>query len=68
MASADLVWGGIVIAGAAYEGWALVTKRSGDTLSERVRTWFRVRTCTGRAVFTVAWLVFSVWFLIHILS
>ncbi|MDF2712890.1 MAG: hypothetical protein K0R62_8542, partial [Nonomuraea muscovyensis] len=40
-----------------------------DTLSENVRTLFRIRTSKlGRAAFTVGWSGFSVWFLVHILT
>ncbi|MEU0443809.1 hypothetical protein ABZ202_29455, partial [Streptomyces sp. NPDC006186] len=40
----------------------------GNTLSERVRAWFRVHTRPGRAVFAVAWTGFATWFLVHILT
>ena len=61
-----MIWFGLVLLGAAFEGYALASGRSGDTLSETTRRWFRVREPVGRAVFTVAWLAFTVWFLIHI--
>jgi hypothetical protein len=68
MTSADWVWGGWVIAFGVLEARALASKRQGDTLSERVRAWFRVNTGPGRALFTAVWSGFAVWFLIHILS
>lgn len=68
VSSADLVWGGLLLAGAAFEVYALVNGRDGDTLSERTRSWFRVRTRTGALVFGVAWCVFATWFLLHILT
>lgn len=68
MTSADWVWGGLLAAGAAFEVYALRNGRSGDTLSERTRSWFRVRTLAGRAVFTLAWIAFASWYLVHIIG
>lgn len=68
MATADVVWGGLLAAGAVAEVIALRSGRQGDTLSERTRAWFRVHTPTGRAVFAVAWVGFAVWYLVHILG
>lgn len=68
MTSADIIWGGLLVVGALFEVYALRNGRSGDTLSESTRRWFRVRTRTGAFVFGVAWCAFSVWFLIHILA
>lgn len=67
MRSADIVWGGLLVVGAAVEVHALFNERAGDTLSERVRAWFRVRTRRGRLVFAGSWVGFAVWFLFHIL-
>ncbi|WNZ14964.1 hypothetical protein [Streptomyces sp. 11x1] len=54
---------------ALFETWALINRRKGDTLSENTRKLFRIRTSkTGRAAFTVGWLGFSGWFLLHILT
>ncbi|MFE1289642.1 hypothetical protein [Streptomyces sp. NPDC058751] len=54
---------------ALFETWALVNKLEGDTLSENTRKLFRIRTSkAGRAVFTVGWLGFAAWFLLHILT
>lgn len=64
----NLAWGAIIGLGFLYETYTLVSKKSGDTLSERIRTWFRTRTKTGRAVFTLSWVSFSAWFLVHILG
>ncbi|MFP3990642.1 hypothetical protein U9R90_24895 [Streptomyces sp. E11-3] len=68
MSTADIIWGGLLAAGAGFEVYALRNGREGDTLSERTRAWFRVRTRPGRAVFAVAWCGFAAWFLIHILT
>lgn len=66
MTEADWIWAGLILAGAAFEAYALANGRPGDTLSESVRRWFRVRTSPGRLVFTVAWIAFTGWFLVHI--
>ncbi|MBW1598041.1 hypothetical protein [Streptomyces sp. JJ38] len=66
--TANLIWGGLLLAGLVYEFLALRSTRRGDTLSERVRAWFRVHTRPGRALFAVAWTGFAVWFLVHILA
>ena len=68
MGAADVVWGGLLAAGAGFEVYALRNARAGDTLSERTRAWFRVNTRVGRAVFAVAWVGFAAWFLVHILT
>lgn len=56
-----LVW---ALTGAAAELYALARKRPGDTLSESFRAVFgkpRVR------IWAIAgWVVFSIWFLVHI--
>jgi hypothetical protein len=66
--TANLVWGGLLLAGLVYEIIALFNTRAGDTLSERVREWFRVHSRPGRAVFALTWMGFAVWFLAHILA
>lgn len=68
MHDADYIWGGLLLAGAAVEAWALYTLRSGDTLSETTRRLFRVNTRTGRWVFGVAWCGFATWFLFHVIG
>jgi hypothetical protein len=64
----DLVWASLLAAGAVVEVWAILNQVPGDTLSERTRTWFHVNTPAGYALFTVVWLAFSAWFLVHILG
>jgi hypothetical protein len=65
----DLVWGGILLAGVIAETIALRNKHTEDTLSERTRAWFRVRNSkVGRTTFTVGWIGFAIWFLLHILE
>lgn len=68
METSDVLWGGLLAAGAALEVWALRNGRPGDTLSERTRAWFRVRTPAGRIVFAVAWVGFASWYLVHVLT
>lgn len=68
LSSADLVWGGLLTAGAAFEVYALMNGRDEDTLSERTRAWFQVRTRTGAVLFGVIWGAFASWFLLHILT
>lgn len=67
MSTADVVWGGLLAAGAVVEVVALRNGRADDTLSESTRRWFRVHTPPGRVVFAVAWVGFAVWYLVHIL-
>lgn len=62
----DYVWGALFAVGGAYEAYAIFNKRAGDTLSERTRSLFRVKTKPGKVVFSLAWLAFSAWFLVHI--
>lgn len=69
MEDADYIWGGLLLAGAAVEVWALRTAKAGDTLSESTRRWFRIKTSrVGRLVFAAAWAGFSTWYLLHILD
>ena len=65
--SANLVWVVWLLLFAIFETAALVSRKAGDTLSERTRAWFDTHTRTGRWIFGVGWVVFSVWFFIHIL-
>lgn len=68
MSHSDIIWAALILAGAAFEGYALRNGRKGDTLSETTRSVFRVATSrVGRLAFGVSWSAFSVWFLGHIL-
>ncbi|WP_316749257.1 hypothetical protein [Streptomyces herbicida] len=64
----DLIWANLLVLCLAYELFTLVDNTDGNTLSERVRAWFRVRTRSGRAVFALIWTGFAAWFLVHILG
>ncbi|MFI9154475.1 hypothetical protein [Streptomyces sp. NPDC053367] len=68
MTSADVVWAGLILAGAAFETYALRNARQGDTLSESTRRWFRVHTRAGAVAFGVSWAAFSLWYGWHILT
>jgi hypothetical protein len=65
--SANLVWAVWILLFAIFETAALISRKTEDTLSERTRAWFDVHARTGRWIFGVGWVVFSVWFFIHIL-
>lgn len=67
MSESDTVWAALILAGAAYEAYALVDKRKGNTLSEATRSLFRVHTRGGAVLFGALWLSFSCWFFGHIL-
>lgn len=68
MEPSDAIWGSVFVLGTAIEVWALRNGKPGDTLSERIRAWFRVDTMAGKAVFTTVWVAFSAWFLAHIVG
>lgn len=68
MEPSDVIWGSVFVLGTAVEVWALRNGKPGDTLSERIRKWFRVDTRTGKVAFTAAWSGFSSWFLVHIVG
>ncbi|MFI5688619.1 hypothetical protein [Streptomyces sp. NPDC051636] len=53
MTTPDLIWANLLVIGLAYELFTLVDGEDGNTLSERVRAWFRVHTRPGRAVFAL---------------
>lgn len=63
----DVIWAALIVGGAAFEAYALTNGRDGDTLSEKTRRVFQVRTRTGKAAFAILWVSFSTWFLGHIL-
>ena len=68
MNAGDAVWGGLILAGAAVETYALRTARQEATLSASTRRWFRVHTKAGAVVFAVSWVGFGAWFLDHVLD
>lgn len=68
MTESDWIWIGLILVGAAFEGYTLRNGKKGDTFSESTRRLFRVKTSRlGRAAFLVAWLGLTVWFAWHIL-
>lgn len=68
MDTADIIWGGLILAGAGFEAYALRNGRDGDTISEATRRLFRVRTRAGKIVFASAWIGFASWYLVHIVT
>ena len=60
------VWGGLFLAGTAYEVYGLSVDGEGYTLSEVTRALFRVDSKPGRTLFVGAWLGLSVWLVPHI--
>lgn len=68
MNAGDAVWGGLILAGAAVETYALRTARQEATFSAATRRWFRVHTKAGAICFAVAWTGFGIWYLDHILN
>jgi hypothetical protein len=63
----NIAWGTILGAAFAYEMYGVFNGREGDTLSERIRTWFHTSSRPGKAVFVVAWLGLTAWFIPHII-
>lgn len=66
MNAGDAVWGGLILAGAGFEAYALRTARQEHTFSASTRRWFRVHTKAGTVVFVVGWVGFSAWYAHHI--
>jgi len=68
MEAGETIVGALVLAAGAWETYALVNNRPGDTFSEVTRRAFRIKSSkTGRAVFATGWLAFAGWFWGHIL-
>jgi hypothetical protein len=63
----NLAWGAILGTAFAYEMYGVFNGKLGDTLSERVRTWFHTSTRPGKAAFVIAWLGLTAWFIPHII-
>ena len=63
----NLIWAVWILLFAIFEGLALVSRKAGDTLSERTQAWFRTHTRAGRITFGVVWVGFSGWMFWHIL-
>ena len=68
MNAGDAVWGGLILAGAAVETYALHSARQEDTLSAATRRWFRVHTTAGKVVFVGGWVAFSAWWIHHVIA
>ncbi|WP_431993313.1 hypothetical protein [Streptomyces albogriseolus] len=53
MTTPDLIWANLLVLSLTYELLTVVDNEDGNTLSERVRVWFRVHARPGRAIFAV---------------
>lgn len=63
-----VLWVILLLPPLLWEAYAIANKTEGDTLSERMRIWFRVHTTGGRVTFAVLWVGFACWFLIHLIG
>lgn len=69
MPDPNAVWGALLGAGLAYELYGVfVRPNKGLTLSERLRAWLRTNTKPGKAIFVIAWLALTAWFIPHIIN
>lgn len=59
-----VLWAGIF---AVLEANAIANETDGDTLSERLRVWFRTKTPAGRVGFTVVVVALVAWLIPHII-
>lgn len=63
-----VAWGVLLAGAGALEYYGIRNPQGDDTLSEFTRWAFHVDTPAGRGIFAVAWTVFAVWFLKHIVT
>ncbi|MER5223838.1 hypothetical protein [Streptomyces flaveus] len=68
MTTPELIWADLLVLGLAYELFTLPDTEEGNTVSERVRAWFRIHTRPSRAIFAIGWTGFTVWFLMHVIA
>lgn len=68
MPKGRLAWGGLLLVGAALEGYGIANPESNDTLSEFTRWAFATDITAGRVAFAVCWIAFAGWYLVHILG
>lgn len=59
-----LLWAGLF---AVLEGNAIANESGGDTLSERLRAWFRTKTPAGRFGFAAVCVALVAWLIPHII-
>ena len=64
----DAVWGGLILAGAAVETYALRTAQQEATLSAATRRWCRVHTKAGKVLFVGGWVGVSAWWIHHVIA
>ncbi len=63
-----VLWALWFLAFAVFEGWAVLNKTGGDTLSEHVREYFHVKGKTGSMVFLGMLGFGAAWFAAHIVQ
>ena len=51
-----------------FEAWAIKNKTSGDTITEHVRHYFRVKGKVGSFAFLAFFGTFAAWFIAHIVQ
>ena len=51
-----------------FEGWAVLNKTKGDTFSEHVRHYFKVKGKVGSFAFIAVFGTFAAWFAAHIVQ
>lgn len=51
-----------------FEAWALVNKTEGDTFTEHVRHYFKVKGKVGSFAFLAIFGMFAAWFAAHIVQ
>lgn len=64
----NTAWAAILGTAFVYEMYGVFNKADGDTLSERIRSWFHTSTRPGKAAFVIAWLGLTAWFIPHIIA
>ena len=64
---ADALWLCWGLLFALFEGNAIANETPGDTLSERLRAWFRTKTPAGRFGVTACVLALLAWLIPHII-
>lgn len=64
---ADALWLAWALIFAVFEGHAIANEAEGDTLSERLRAWFRTKSPAGRFGFAAVVVALCAWLIPHIL-
>lgn len=64
---ADALWLAWFAIFAIFEGNAIANETEGDTLSERLRVWYRVRTPAGKLGLTATIVALASWLIPHLI-